>query len=179
MNASTTAPTGSETTLWKGGTSQWVHFWFYFFCLVLAAGCIAGAFFTAGMAAFGLIVPLVMWAARWYATRSTVYELTTERLRITSGILSRREDELELYRVKDYALDRPFILRLVGLGNLTLVTSDASTPTVFIKAVSGVEAVRDHLRKAVESARDRKRVRQMDVDSLDGGHSAIEGGASS
>ena len=172
MNASTPATTGSETTLWKGSTSQWVHFWYYFLCLLIAAGCIAGAFFTAGMAAIGLVVPLGMWVARWYATRSTVYELTTERLRTTTGILNRREDELELYRVKDYAVDRPFILRLVGLGNLTIVTADATTPTVLIKAVSGVEAVRDHLRLAVENARDRKRVRQMDVDSLDVGHPA-------
>ncbi len=175
MNPSTTATTGSETTLWKGSTSQWMHFWYYLICLLLAAGAIVGAAFTGGLAAIGLFVPIGMWAVRWYATRSTVYELTTERLRTTAGILNRREDELELYRVKDYAVERPFVLRMMGLGNLTIVTADASTPTVFIKAIAGVEAVRDHLRQAVESARDRKRVRQMDVDSLDD-HSSVEGG---
>lgn len=167
MNESTPVTNGSESTLWKGCTSQWVHFWFYFICVLLAAGCIAGAVSTGGLAAVGLIVPVTMWALRWYATRSTTYELTTQRLRITTGILNRREDEIELYRVKDYAVERPFILRLVGLGNLTIVTADATTPTVYIRAIAGVEAVRDHLRAAVETARDRKRVRQLDVDTLD------------
>lgn len=178
MNDSTPVTNGTETSLWKGSTSQWVHFWFYLICVLIAAGCIVGAAFTGGLAAIGLVVPIVMWVGRWYATRSTVYELTTQRLRTTTGIFNRREDELELYRVKDYAVERPFILRLVGLGNLTIVTADATTPTVYIKAISDVEAVRDHLRSAVESARDRKRVRQMDVDSLDD-HSAVDGGSHS
>jgi uncharacterized membrane protein YdbT with pleckstrin-like domain len=101
---------------------------------------------------------------RWWITRTTVYELTTQRLKITRGILSRRLDELELFRVKDYAMDQPLLLRLVGLGNLTLVTSDASTPRIALRAIPGVQAVREKLRTAVQSERDRKRVRELDVD---------------
>jgi uncharacterized membrane protein YdbT with pleckstrin-like domain len=105
-----------------------------------------------------------MWIARWWVTRTTVYELTTQRLRKSSGILNRKVDELELFRVKDYAMEQPFLLRLLGLGNLTLVTSDASTPTVAIKAIADVEEVREKLRHAVQAERDRKRVRELDVD---------------
>ena len=65
-------------------------------------------------------------------------------------------------------MDQPLFLRLVGLGNLTLVTSDASTPTVAIRAIANVEEVREKLRTAVQNERDRKRVREMDVDSHDG-----------
>jgi uncharacterized membrane protein YdbT with pleckstrin-like domain len=92
------------------------------------------------------------------------YELTTQRLRIRRGILNRRLDELELYRVKDYVMEQPFFLRMLGLGNLTLLSADASTPTVAIRAIAGVEAVREKLRNAVQSERDRKRVRALDVD---------------
>src|SRR5207249_5511530 len=87
-----------ENSLWIGHTSQWVHFWYYFFCLLLAAAAVAGIPFTGGLSAVGLVVPLVMWIARWLLTRSTTYELTTQRLRITRGILNREMDELELYR---------------------------------------------------------------------------------
>jgi hypothetical protein len=55
------------------------------------------------------------------------------------------------------------------LGNLTLVTSDASSPTVTISAIANVEDVREKLRTAVQTERDRKRVREMDVDSHEGG----------
>jgi uncharacterized membrane protein YdbT with pleckstrin-like domain len=164
------SPASAETILWHGHTSQWVHFGFYFFCVLLAAGACAGIPFTGGLSAIGLVIPALMWLIRWLVTRSTSYELTSQRLRIRSGILNRRVDELELYRVKDYAMEQPLMLRMVGLGNLTLVTSDASTPTVAIRAIHDVEALREKLRTTVQNERDRKRVRELDVDShQDGG----------
>lgn len=157
-------PSVPETELWKGHTSQWVHFWYYFFCVLIAAGCVAGAPFSGGLSAIGVVVPLIMWCVRWWATKTTAYELTTQRLRKRSGILNRKVDELELFRVKDYAMEQPLVLRMLGLGNLTLITSDASTPTVSLRAIRGVEDVREKLRNAVQAERDRKRVRELDVD---------------
>ena len=166
------ANTPAETTLWQGHTSQWVHFWYYFLCILLAAGIVVAATVaalpTGGLAYAALIIPVLMWLVRWWVTKTTSYELTTQRLKIASGILNRKLDELELFRVKDYAMEQPLLLRLLGLGNLTLVTSDASTPTLTIRAIAGVEAVREKLRTAVQAERDRKRVRELDVDSADG-----------
>jgi uncharacterized membrane protein YdbT with pleckstrin-like domain len=174
MNSESAPPPSSaaETTLWKGHTSQWVHFWYYFFCVLIAIGIAVGATVaalpTGGLAYAALIIPMLMWLIRWWITKCTSYELTSQRLKIATGILNRKLDELELFRVKDYAMDQPLFLRLVGLGNLTLVTSDASTPTVAIRAISNVEDLREKLRTAVQAERDRKRVREMDVDSSDG-----------
>lgn len=160
----------AETVIWQGSTSQWTHFGYYLVCILLAAGCIVGAFFTGGLAAIGLIVPLVMWAIRWWATRSTLYTLTNQRLLIAHGLLNRREENLELYRVRDYSMDQPLNLRMLGLGNIHMVTSDPITPNISIMAIPEVERVREALRTSVEAARDRKRVRQMDMDTtMDGG----------
>lgn len=168
----------AETSLWSGHTSQWVHFWYYFFCILLAGGIgFAATVFglaTAGVGMLGylaLFIPLLMWLIRWWVTKSTTYELTTQRLRIRAGILNKKVDELELFRVRDYTMEQPLLLRMVGLGNLTLITTDATTPTVVMRAIPGVEAVREKLRNAVQNERDRKRVRQMDVDSVDDGSS--------
>lgn len=154
----------AEVTLWKGHTSQWVYFWTYAACVVLAAAAFAGIPFTGGLSAIGLIIPVAWGAIRWFTNRTTTYELTTQRLRITRGILNRQLDELELYRVKDYVMTQPLFLRLLGLGNINLLSSDASTPTVALRAIAGVEDVREKLRTAVQSERDRKRVRALDVD---------------
>jgi len=167
------APAGSETTLWSGHTSQWVHFWYYFLCVLLAAGIAVGATVlalpTGALSYAALIIPVLMWLIRWWVTKCTTYELTTQRLRIRAGILSRKVDELELFRVRDYSIEQPFLLRLVGLGNLTMVTSDATTPTVAMRAIPAVESVREKLRTAVQNERDRKRVRQLDVDNVEDG----------
>ena len=66
-------------------------------------------------------------------------------------------------------MEQPLMLRLVGLGNVTMVTSDASTPTVAMRAIPGAEQVREKLRSAVQAERDRKRVRELDVDNHDEG----------
>lgn len=165
----------AESLLWAGHTSQWVHFWYYFFCLLLAAGIgVAATMFglaTAGIGALGylaLVIPLFMWLLRWWVTKCTRYELTSQRLRIRTGVLNKKVEELELFRVKDYTMEQPFLLRLVGLGNLTMVTSDATCPTVAMRAIAGIEDVREKLRQAVQRERDRKRVRQLDVDNTDG-----------
>ncbi len=163
----------AENLLWSGHTSQWVHFWYYFFCLLLAVGIAVGATIaalpTGALSYLALLVPAFMWLIRWWVTKCTHYELTSQRLRIRTGILNKKVDELELFRVKDYTMEQPFLLRLVGLGNLTMITSDATSPTVAIRAIAGIETVREKLRQAVQSERDRKRVRQLDVDDTDDG----------
>lgn len=155
-----------ETEIWRGHTSQWVHAWYYLFCLILAAATIIGIPFTNGFSAIGLVVPLVMWVVRWWLTRSTMYELTTQRLRIHSGVLNRRLEEIELYRVKDYVMDQPLFLRMFGRGNLTVVSSDASTRQIVLRAIPNVAGVREQLRSAVQAERDRKRVREIDIDDI-------------
>lgn len=162
----------SETVLWKGHTSQWVHFWYYFFCVLLIIGCVVGATLTGGLAAIGLVVPLSMWVIRWWLTKCTLYELTTQRLKVCTGIFNKHLDELELFRVKDYSMIRPFFLRMMGLGHLTMVTSDISTPTLTIKAIPNVEQVREMLRTSVQAERDRKRVRELDMGG-DGGDALV------
>lgn len=159
----------SETTVWKGCTSQWVHWQFYLVCVLAAIGIIVLTFMWKGVLAWLLLAPLAVAAGRYWVTRCTTYELTTERLMKGSGVFSRRLDNLELYRVRDYTVLQPFLMRMLGLGNLHLVTSDAANPEMSIEAVRDIEIIREQLRKSVEAARDRKRVRQMDVDNVDVG----------
>lgn len=157
-----------ETEIWRGHTSQWVHVGYYLLCLVLAAIVLAGTWHFRIQYGYlplvFLLIPLLMAGVRWWTTRSTGYELTTQRLKIHRGILNRRLEEVELYRIKDYVMERPLLLRLVGLGHISLVASDASTHSVKLEAVPRVEWLREQLRNAVQAERDRKRVRELDVD---------------
>lgn len=162
----------AETTLWKGHTSQWVNWWYYLICVVLAIVALACVPISGGLSAIGLVVPIGMGIVQWLVTQSTAYELTSQRLRIRTGILNRRLNEIELYRVKDYVMDQPLFLRLLGCGNLTILSSDVTTPELVMKAIAGVETVREQLRAAVQHERDRKRVRQLDVDDTPPGEVA-------
>jgi membrane protein YdbS with pleckstrin-like domain len=139
---------GDEQFVWEGRPSQIVNL---------------GDFIVCGLFCW-LVVPLFIALWRWLEVRCTRYEVTTQRFRVTHGVLSRRTDELELYRVKDTTFDQPLLLRLFALANVLIASSDVSTPRTAIRGLPSEEArrLRETLRTCVERLRDRKRVREVD-----------------
>jgi uncharacterized membrane protein YdbT with pleckstrin-like domain len=137
-----------EETVWRGNPSQVINL---------------GTFIGWGLLVW-LIFPLFIILWKWLEVKHTQYEITSQRLRTRSGILNKKTDDLELYRVKDYRLDQPFFLRIFSLGNLVLETSDKSHPLVVLKAIPHAEQVKEKLRAQVEVLRDKKRVREMDFE---------------
>jgi membrane protein YdbS with pleckstrin-like domain len=140
----------TETLIWEGHPSQWKNFPAFFVCTLL---CV-------------LIIPIFIALWRWLETRYFIYRITSERIVTTSGVLSKRTDELELYRVKDATLLEPFWLRLVSLGNIVLTTSDRTNRIVQISAVPNAAGLREELRRAVEKQRSRKGVRETDLGEI-------------
>jgi uncharacterized membrane protein YdbT with pleckstrin-like domain len=111
-----------------------------------------------------LVVPALLFISRWLSTRSRVYEITTERIRVSTGMLSRQTTELELYRVRDYTIVEPFFQRLVGRGNLVVETADRTTPHLIIRAVPRVAELKDQIRTHTERMRQVRGVRDLEID---------------
>lgn len=156
-----TETTGSEVTLWKGSPSQWLNLWAYVGALLVAGGMgFASIFFPPALLA--LVIPVGYAMARYLKVRSQIFELTSERLRVTRGIFTQTIDEIELYRVKDSQMIRTWWMRMVGLASISLDTSDRGMAQLTIPAVRGGVELREQLRKQVEWMRDKKRVREMD-----------------
>jgi membrane protein YdbS with pleckstrin-like domain len=109
-------------------------------------------------------VPIFFALARYLQTKCKIFELTTQRLKITSGVFSKVTDTLELYRVKDITTQQPFLCRLVGVENVQMNTSDTSSPLVLIEAVPSSVGLADKLRHQVEIIRQQKRVREIDIE---------------
>lgn len=90
------------------------------------------------------------------------YEIGSEELSYYSGILQRKHEFIELYRLKDYRIDRPLIYRLFGLGNLTIYTSDKTTPVFKMEAIANPKMIYKTLRDLVEENRREKHVFEVD-----------------
>ena len=138
----------AEETVWRGTSSQWKNF---------------GIFVLCGLFCW-LIVPIFFALARYLQTKCRIYELTNERLKITEGVFSKVTDTLELYRVKDLETRQPFLYRLVGVENIHVNTSDLTTPFIFIEAISVTVGLADKLRNQVETIRQQKGVREIDIE---------------
>lgn len=157
-----------ETLLWRGTPSQWTHFGTYLVCLLLGVGIVAAYLMPSQhqpLILAGLALPLLWGFGRWLTTRFHVYEVTSERIKVSTGILSRRTTELELYRVRDYTVVQPFWIRLVGCGNVVLETSDRSNPHVVLRAVPQPAALKDQIRTHTERMRQRRGVRDIEIDT--------------
>ena len=109
------------------------------------------------------VVALGAALATYLRSRAVRYVLTAERLRVTTGLLSTTTHELELRRVRDTVVVEPFLLRLVGLGHVTLITADASTPEVTLRAVPGPQPLQSTIRSLVQGAYRAGGVREIDV----------------
>src|SRR6266496_4673852 len=146
-----------EKTIFHGSPSQVLNVDVFAGCGMAAVTLIVLSLMVWWAFVLLLPIPLGIAAWKWLELKCRVYEVTSERLKVSRGIFTRRSDELELYRVKDLTLIEPFFFRLFSLGSIIVTTHDASTPTVNIHAVRGVKELREELRRAVEACREKKR----------------------
>jgi len=108
------------------------------------------------------IIVLIRLAYRIVKTSCMRYEITPEELEYHSGIFNRKHEYIELYRVKDFEINRPLIYRLFGRGNLILYTSDKTTPEFWLHAIREPEETYTILRAFVERNRRLKHVYEVD-----------------
>ena len=111
-----------------------------------------------------LVVPIFIAAKRYLQTKCTIYEVTTERLKTIDGVFSKVTDTLEFYRIKDIERRQPFLYRLCGIENVQLNTSDTSSPLVIIEAIPHDVGLADKIRNQVETIRQQKGVREIDIE---------------
>ncbi len=151
----------SSTSGWLRGTlAGWAT------VLVGVAGIgasLSGAWGLAPLGATALALALVGW--KWVENLAARYAIAEDRLIVRRGIFMKSIDEVELYRVKDVRLDFSLVNQWAGIGTLCIGSSDETTrggPLV-IRHVEKAEARREELRRLVEAARQRRRVREIDM----------------
>ena len=114
-------------------------------------------------------VGFVLIGLRWIRNRSAVYEVTDQRLIIKRGILFKTIDEIELYRIKDVRLGYSLLNQMTDIGTIVLTSSDRTTAGgVFtLRDVPMARDRREGLRTLVDRARQRRGVREIDMDRED------------
>jgi membrane protein YdbS with pleckstrin-like domain len=127
--------------------------------LVLAAALILEAVIPAGSAAAAerlvvaavallvLMVWLMIPVLRW---RLTTYELTTRRLQIRGGIVTRHGRDIPLIRITDVSFEQGPLDRLLGCGRL-VVESAGEHGQIVLTEIPHVEQVQATLFRLVES----------------------------
>ena len=155
----------AEETLWTG-TPSWrvligkvVAMVLTAIVIPVAAGFIASQ--TADLEMSGRITKI-----GWYATalllfiqlvgfllamlrlQSTLYTVSNQRVLIEQGILSKSLSEIDLRSIDDTQFFQSFTERLLGIGNVKLVSSDKALPVTMLRGIHNPRAVRETIRAA-------------------------------
>ena len=97
----------------------------------------------------------------------TRYSLNEDRLFLSVGFLNIRDDELLLYRVRDINTRRNLWQRMLGVGTVTIVSSDCTQPTLVLKNIKDPIAVKELIHKQVEDQKIKRRVRVNEISHID------------
>ena len=91
----------------------------------------------------------------WLASISVTYQITTQRIKIEHGILSKLLESVELFTIEHFDVYKPLGMRLAGYSSIRLRSTDASLPIISIYGVVDLENLADSLREC--SLRERTR----------------------
>jgi uncharacterized membrane protein YdbT with pleckstrin-like domain len=112
-----------------------------------------------------VLVGFVIILFKWIQNLATTYEVTEDRLILRKGIFVKSIDEIELYRVKDIRIDFTLINQWAGIGTISVLSSDETTreAPLVIPDIENAQARREELRRLVDTARQKRRVREVDM----------------
>jgi len=97
----------------------------------------------------------ILWKGRPFLSIVEDYLLTDERVKISTGFLSRHVENFELIRVQDIDYKQGITERMLGLGDVTIHGHDPSDPKIVLRNVRHPEEVYETLRRAWLEARKR------------------------
>jgi len=89
-------------------------------------------------------------------SRSIHFEITTQRIKVERGLLSKVQESLELFRIDHFELRKPLGMRLLGQASLHLYTTDTELASFYIYGVPNLESMSDTLRNCQLRERTRR-----------------------
>ncbi|MFH1417550.1 MAG: PH domain-containing protein [Planctomycetota bacterium] len=150
-----------ERQVWQGRPA-WRSFWgFWMLWLVVSAICLVVSYKWVGAESWlfktvlllvaGAGVGILVGELLWVLGRR--YRLTTQRLFVYRGILTRVTDQMELMRVDDVRLRQGIIDRIVNTGDIEVLGTDETDEDVTLESVGAPAEVAESLRLHVRGVR--------------------------
>ena len=96
----------------------------------------------------------------WSFTR---YYLTETKFITKTGFFNISEDEMDLYKITDKKILRPFGQRIFGCGSIVIYSKDTDNPTKEIRCIKDVRAVSNLIDEYMNKMRDKYSIRGRDL----------------
>ncbi len=93
-----------------------------------------------------VLVELLWFGISLALQRSTRYTVTNQRVMIETGLLTKALSEIDLRYVDDSQFTQGVVHRMLGIGNVTLLSSDKTTPVYMLRGIRDPRGVRELIR---------------------------------
>ncbi len=101
----------------------------------------------------------------YFRTLGRKYRITSQRVVIEYGVLSKRVEQIDLYRIVDFVVTRSLGQRIMGTGTITLDSTDKTTPDVRIEGIrANVMGLYERMRAAALTEKQKRGVRMIDLE---------------
>lgn len=108
------------------------------------------------IAAGALVILGVTFAVYWIRSLARTFYITTQRISVERGVLSKVRNSLELFRIDHLELHKPIGMRLTGHCALHLFTSDQELTEFYLYGIANLEAISERLRECQLHERTRR-----------------------
>lgn len=172
------APLVAEQEVWAGAvTFKGMLTWGWVAVLCVPLPVIVGAYSMRihfepqqlWMLSLVTLLPVVAFGIRWWMRRSTAYRVTTERISVLRGILSRESVDLQLMRVADVQFYQLLLGRFLNVGDIRVLSSDKAVPDMVIPGVESPAEFKEMLWNLVrERRRNLVAMEQLNPSAADG-----------
>jgi len=105
---------------------------------------------------FFVVACLMIGLMYFTKSRRVFYRITTQRIKLERGLLSKVQESLELFRIDHFELRKPLGSRLLGQSSLHIFSTDAELENFSIYGVPQLEALADELRECQLRERTRR-----------------------
>jgi uncharacterized membrane protein YdbT with pleckstrin-like domain len=92
----------------------------------------------------------------WLVSISTRFQITTQRIKVERGLLSKVQESLELFRIDHFELRKPIGMRVLGYAVLRLYTSDEELKKFQLYGIPKLASMADTLRECQLRERTRR-----------------------
>jgi membrane protein YdbS with pleckstrin-like domain len=158
--------------IYEGVPSWKTFFRHYVLAALLTAAAVAGLFLFAGGTptqpvpflnqALYVVIPLAVMALVFLGVnlyrRSMQFRVTNTVIELERGLLSKRIDVLQLWRVRDVRYKQTVSDRLLGIAHIEVYAQDATTPHLEIVGMPASRQLFEQLRDSIEIQRQHKNV---------------------
>jgi membrane protein YdbS with pleckstrin-like domain len=151
--------------LYQGNPSWKAYIGYYLaagiFALIVIAIAPRIAETTKGKA-LGIIIPVALAAVFLFGLhlwrKSIKFRVSNTVIEYERGLLSKRIDVVQLWRVKDVVYKQSLIDRILSIAHIAIVTSDATNPNFDIVGLPASRQLFESLRDSIEIQRQAKNV---------------------